>query len=464
MITTTMGDISKAKGLSSEASAIAAKLMAVLTNNLTRNETRRLYYEGKVRPKTLGISVPDDVRLDVSCSWPEKAVTSLANRSNFDGFVGGDSEPAMGIVDRTCLVAKYARALPSELIHGCTFATLTNRGGLAQVNFHSAETASGIYDEDADMISAGLAIVDGTHGALGEFVPTVVNVYMADVTWVLERDSGGWRAQPHPHSMGRPMIEPLIYRGDTLKPFGHSRITRPVMMLADSYMREMERVEVSAEFYTNPQRYASGLSNDQLEALVQDKWKFVTGSIMGFTDNPDTGNPPTLGQFSQMSMGPHIDYINSLANQFSGVTSIPVSDLGVVQSTYVSAEAVQTAAANLCIEAEKLNMDNQAHLDAIMAMALAIDSGEDYEDAAQMDFTAHFRDPRKPSMVAQADAMLKAIQAVPKLAQTDFALEQLGISQADIIRINADVERAAGLADLTEFEDEYGIDEAEVVG
>ena len=57
-----------------------------------------------------------------------------------------------------------------------------------------------------------------------------------------------------------------------------------------------------------------------------------------------------------------------------------------------------------------------------------------------------------------------AIQAVPKLAQTDFALEQLGISQADIIRINADVERAAGLADLTEFEDEYGIAEAEVVG
>ena len=457
MITTTMGDISKAGGLSREASAVTAELMDVLLRNLVRNETRRLYFEGKHAPRTLGISIPDNVRLDVSCSWPEKAVTSLANRSNFDGYVGEDAEQPMDIVKRTCLVAKYARALPSELIHGCTFATLTNRDGKAQVNFHSAETASGIYDEDADMISAGLAIVDGDHTPLGEFVPTVVNIYMADATWVLEKDGSAWKATAHPHDMGRPMMEPLIYRGDTLKPFGHSRITRPVMMLADSYMREMERVEVSAEFYTNPQRWAAGLSQDQLEALVKDKWKYVTGSIMGFTDNPETGDAPSVGQFSQMSMAPHIEYINSLANQFSGVTSIPVSDLGVVQSTYVSAEAVQTAAANLCIEAEKLNMDNQAHLDAIMAMALAIDNPQStFEETQQMDFTAHFKDPRKPSLVAQADAILKAIQAVPKLALSDYSLEQLGIAQSDIVRINQDAEREAGLADLTEFEEEYG--------
>ena len=460
MITTTMGDISKAVGLSAEAAAITSALMDVLTDNLEKNQLRRLYFEGKARPKNIGISIPDNVHLDVSCSWPEKAVTSLANRSNFDGYVGGDSEQAMAVVKRTCLVAKYARALPSELIHGCTFATLTNRNGLAQVNFHSAETAAGIYDEDADMISAGIAIVDGFTDKVGQFVPTVVNVYLQDTTWVLTRGQGTWSAEPHPHSMGRPMIEPLIYRGDTLKPFGYSRITRPVMMLADSYMREMERVEMSAEFYTNPQRWAAGLSQDQLEALVQDKWKYVMGSIMGFTDNPETGDTPTVGQFSQMSMGPHIDYINSLANQFSGVTSIPVSDLGVVQSTYVSAEAVQTASANLCIEAEKLNLDNQVHLDAIMAMALAIDGSSDFEEMSQLDFTAHFRDPRKPSLVAQADAMLKAIQAVPKLAATDYALEQLGITQADIIRINADAERAEGIAGLVDFEEDYGTAEA----
>lgn len=461
MITYGLEGAEKAAGLPSEVSAIVAELVGVLSKNLERNKTRRLYFEGKVQPKNLGISIPDNVYLPVSCPWPEKAVMSLANRSNFDGFVGADAEQVAGIVARTSMVAKYARALPSELIHGCTFATLTSRDGKAQVNFHSAETAAGIYDEDADRIASGLAIMAVEQcDSLGSVKPTVVNVYMDDSTWVMRWDGTEWKAEQHEHAMGRPMMEPLIYRGDTLKPFGRSRITRPVMMLADSYMREMERVEMSAEFYTNPQRWAAGLSDDQLKALVEDKWKYVTGSIMGFTENPQTGAPPTVGQFSQMSMGPHIDYIDSLANQFSGVTSIPVSDLGVVQSTYVSAEAVQTAAQNLCIEAEKLNMDNQSHLDTVMAMALAIETDGDFAETSAMDFTAHFKDPRKPSLVAQADAVLKAIQAVPKLALSDYSLEQLGISQADIVRINSDAERAEGVGNLVELEEEYGNAEA----
>ena len=456
MMDTNLSGIAEARGLSAEAKLATAELVNVLSLNSMRNQRKRRYFEGKERPKTLGISIPDNVRLDVSCCWPEKAVMALANRSGFDGFVGQDAEQLAEIVHRTRLIDKYARALPSELVHGCTFATLTQKDGHAQVNYHSAETASGLWDNDKQRISAGLAIIDGAKSNVDDtYRPSLVNVYMDDATWVIAYDGTDWRATRVPHDMGRPMMEPMTYRADVSKPFGRSRITRAVMALTDNYLREMERVEISAEFYTNPQRWAAGLSEDQLGALVQDKWKYVTGSIMGFTDNPDTGSAPTLGQFSQMSMAPHIEYINSLANQFSGATNIPVSDLGVVQSTYISAEAVQTAAANLCIDAESLNRSNQAALDNVAAMALTIESDSlTFEQAAEMDFTAHFKDPRKPSMVAQADAILKAIQAVPKLAESDFAMEQLGIAQADIVRINSDAERAAGVANLVEFEEE----------
>ena len=456
MMDSNLAGIANAHGLSEEARDTAAELVDVLSRNSQRNARKRRYFEGKARPKTLGISIPDNVRLDVSCCWPEKAVMSLANRSGFDGFVGADAEQLTEIVSRTRLVGKYAHALPSELVHGCTFATLTSRDGKAQVNYHSAETAAGLWDNDKQRISAGLAIIDGKRSNVDDsYRPSLVNVYMDDATWVIARNGDKWAATPAPHSMGRPMMEPMTYRADVAKPFGRSRITRAVMTLTDNYLREMERIEVSAEFYTNPQRWASGLSDDQLQALINDKWGLVTGSIMGFTDNPNTGDAPTLGQFAQMSMGPHIEYINALANQFSGATSIPVSDLGVVQSTYVSAEAVQTAAANLCIEAESLNRSNQAALDNIAAMALAVETGGSFEEASQLDFTAHFMDPRKPSMVAQADAMLKAIQAVPKLAQSDYALEQLGVPQQDIVRINSDAERAVGMADMVDFEEEF---------
>lgn len=454
-----LGGIGKARGLPPEAADVADELANVLASNAQRNRLRRMYFDGKVGPKPLGISMPKNVNLGVACSWPEKAVMSLANRSNFDGYVGSDAELLSDIVSRTRLVDKYSKAVVSELTHGPVFATVSKdrRTGLAQANYHSAETASALWDNVAQRISAGLAVIDGKRSnSDGAYRPSVVNVYLDDATWVLVHDGRDWTADRREHAMGRPMMEPMIYRADVSKPFGRSRISRPVMSLTDDYLREMERVEVSAEFYTNPQRWVAGLSDDQLKALVEDKWNLVIGSIMAFTENPQTGVPPTVGQFAQMSMEPHIKYIEALANQFSGVTSIPVSDLGVVQSTYVSAEAVQTAAANLCIEAEALNRSNGEALDNVAAMLYAVDSNGSFDDAKALDFEAHFKDPRKPSLVAQADAILKAIQAVPKLSQSDYSLEQLGISQADIVRINSDAERAAGLADLTEFEDEYG--------
>ena len=453
-----LSGLAGARGLGAPEKLAAAELVDVLNQHYGSNTTKKEYYEGKVKPKTLGISVPDNVRLDVSCCWPEKAVTSLRNRSRFDGYVGGDAVDELAqIVRRTRLIPKYEKAVASELVHGCVFATLSGGKSDARVNFHSAETASALWDNAAERISCGLAIIDGrkANEDIG-YVPRIVNLYMDDATWVLTNDGRGWEAERMPHSMGRPMMEPLIYRPDVDKPFGRSRITPAVMTLTDDYLREMERIEVQSEFYTNPQRYASGLSQDQLQALIADKWKFVSGSIMGFTENPDTGGNPVIGQFQQMTMNPHIDYINSLANQFSGATNIPVSDLGVVQSTYISAEAVQTAAANLCIDAESLNASNGAALEAIGMMALAIERNVSLDALTDGDrqAMAHFKDPRKPSLVAQADAMVKWASVDPEIVHTDYFREQMGADRADIERMNSDITRAAGLGYLAEFEDE----------
>ena len=458
----TLHGLAEARGLGERERAACSELVNVLEANYGRNSLKKRYYEGKVRPKTLGISVPDNVRLDVSCCWPEKAVTSLRNRSRFDGYVGGDAADELSaIVRRTRLADKYDKAVVSELVHGCVFATLSGTVGDARINYHSAETASALWDNNAERISCGLAIIDSRKSNNdSSWRPSTVNLYMDDSTWVIKRIDRGpgtrWVAECQPHAMGRPMMEPMIYRPDVDKPFGRSRITPAVMTLTDDYLREMERIEVQAEFYTNPQRYASGLSDDQLEAIIADKWKYVTGSIMGFTENPNTGGNPVIGQFQQMTMNPHIDYINSLANQFSGATNIPVSDLGVVQSTYISAEAVQTAAANLCIDAESLNASNGFALENIAFMALAIERNQALSDLTDGDrlAMAHFKDPRKPSLVAQADAMVKWASVDPDIVRTDYFREQMGVDRADIERINGDMERAAGLGFLADFEDE----------
>ena len=120
-----LSGLASARGLGAPEKLAAAELVDVLNQHYGSNTTKKEYYEGKVRPKTLGISVPDNVRLDVSCCWPEKAVTSLRNRSRFDGYVGGDAVDELAqIVRRTRLIPKYEKAVASELVHGCVFATL----------------------------------------------------------------------------------------------------------------------------------------------------------------------------------------------------------------------------------------------------------------------------------------------------------------------------------------------------
>ena len=60
-------------------------------------------------------------------------------------------------------------------------------------------------------------------------------------------------------------MEPLVYRPSLDRPFGKSRITRAVMSITDSAVREALRTEVSAEFFTTPQKYLLGADEELFE-------------------------------------------------------------------------------------------------------------------------------------------------------------------------------------------------------
>lgn len=47
-----------------------------------------------------------------------------------------------------------------------------------------------------------------------------------------------------------------------------------------------------------------------------------------------------------------------------------------------------------------------------------------------------------PSVVSQADAMLKMVQAIPWLGDSDVALEELGFSDDQMLRLRSDRDRA----------------------
>ena len=78
------------------------------------------------------------------------------------------------------------------------------------------------------------------------------------------------------NSAPAPLLVPIVYRPDAKRPFGHSRISRACMGLQQGALRTLKRSEISAEFYSFPQKYVLGTSN---EAEQLDKWKATISSL-----------------------------------------------------------------------------------------------------------------------------------------------------------------------------------------
>ena len=433
------------------------QLLDVFSNHIDKNAKKEKYYEGNIslNDVNLGIALPDGMRrLEIGCAWGAKTVDVLAARSMFDGFVGlngEDVEDLDAIADANNLVAEYAKACRDELKFGCTFATLSADPVMGcKIRFHSPRTAAALWDGVKGRISCGFAIIDSMpDNDDNDWVPSLVNYYTEDSVWVLERDYGGWSATQHKHKMGRPLMEALVWNATSNKPFGRSRIKDPVRRLIDGYVRTIANATIGLEFSTSPQKYLLGVTDEQFDAIIDDKFKQYVGSILAATTNPDTGEKPTFGQLTQGTIAPHVEMVRVLATQFSAATGLSVTDTGVVNDANpTSSDAIMAQSQTLIAMAEQLNVGNGNALRTIALMALAITKNIRFDELTPEQFAivAHFKNPAMPSVAMTADAAIKIASAREGFANTDMFLEMIGFDKADIRRIRAEERKQRGLA------------------
>lgn len=448
-----------ARGLDSEAKGALDALLDVNARTRGRNARLTAYYEGDYTAAQLGVkTVPDEARVPECCGWPRKAVTCVSERSRFEGFAfEGDADPSLAAaVDRSGLAVAYARNLDAQLTHGCMFATVDRRGADPVVRFHTAESAAATWDPVEGRIESGLVLADcrRTEWSPTQAVPTQLNMHLPDRVVVLHRtDLSRWTAESLPHPMGRPMMEAFAFRATGMKPFGQSRITKTVRTIAEDVVRTLQDMAVSAAFYAAPQKWLMGITEDQFEALVNNKWSTYIGSILLGTLDPDTGHAPTAGQFQAATPQPYIDLLRTYAQMFSAETGVPLNSLGIVQDNPSSAEAIQASREDICMVVEDLNDANGQSLRnvALMAMAVAADTTPERLSDAQRSVTARFRKPLEPTMAATADAMSKLAAVDPAFAGTRVYYEGLGFDEATVRRIMSDRRRAQGQAQLSDL-------------
>lgn len=440
------------------------ELIEIYHHHQSKNALKERYYEGRVTlgEVNLGIALPEGMRgLEIGCAWGAKTVDVLAARSMFDGFVGqsGDSISELDeVVRNNNLIAEYMKASRDELKIGCTFATLSADDKIGcKIRFHSANTAAALWNGVKGRIDCGFAIIDSEQSDVNqhEWHPSIVNYYTDEAIWVLRRDGHRWYAEEHRHRMGRPLMEPMIWNATSSKPFGQSRIKEPIRRLIQGYVRTIANATIGLEFSTSPQKYLLGVTDEQYDAVVNQKFKQYVGSIIASTVNPETGEKPSFGQLAQGSIAPHVEMIRVLATQFSAASGLSVTDTGVVNDANpTSSDAILAQTQTLVGMAEQLNTGNGDALRTIAMMALAImhDTDIDGLTPEQRDVVAHFKNPAMPSVAVTADAAIKIASARSSFAGTDTFLEMIGFDQADIRRIKAQEQRERGLAILQELD------------
>jgi hypothetical protein len=248
-------------------------------------------------------------------------------------------------------------------------------------------------------------------------------------------------------------VEALSYKPSPRRPFGYSRISRPVMSIHDQAIRTLVRMEGHADIFSYPEMWMLGADEKIFrnpDGSLKPSWQVMLGRIKGVPDDPDAD--PALAradikQFQAHSPQPHIDLFQQHANNFSGQTSIPVTELGVqARTNTTTADGTDAADRALVRAANEAMRYWTPALNRAMRRALAIQNELTSVPREWQTIAAKWQSPEYVTASAQADAGMKLIAAVPWLADTEVGLELMGLDDQQIARAMSEKRRAMGSA------------------
>ena len=447
-----LGALPRLPALTEDEQTMLARMWARITAKQAKNMLLDTYYEGHRVFQDLGISVPPQMRnVRAALGWPQKAVTALARKHVFEGYaLDGTPDPfeVGGLLAHNQFETELAQAITSAYKHSVAFLTVAAGDTTAgepevMIQARDAKWTTALWDERTRTLLAALA-VDATlpesNAPMRDQV-TGFTVFYRHATITAAFSGGSWSVERAVNPSGRIMVEPLVYDPQIGRPFGHSRITREVRYLTDAAIRTLVRSETGAEFFSSPQRYVLGASEDAFEDM--DRWTAITGRLLALGVN-DEGASPQVGQFTQMTMEPHLSMYRQLAQNFCAATNLPMSSVGLFADNPASAEAMQAAEAHLSDEAEYQWRVFTPPLRRLIQDVVMVRDRSPAPPPESWGLTVTWTPTRYVSPTSSADVISKLAQALPEVATTTVGLRRAGFTVGEIEQIRA--ENAPGKA------------------
>ena len=317
-----------------------------LNTHKIRVDMRYKQYAMQHNEQMVGITIPPEIRRRYRSviGWCAKGVDSLADRLVFREFENDDFE-VNDIFKVNNPDVFFDSVVLSALIASCSFVYISKGvDDEPRLQVIGAGDATGVIDPITGLLTEGYAVLErdenGAATLEAHFLQGQTNYYYKDKN--IEDISVS-------HNFLHPLLVPVIHRPDEARPFGRSRISRAGMYFQRYAKRTLERADITAEFYSFPQKYVTGLSND---AEPMESWKATVSSMLQFTKDDD-GEKPTLGQFTTSSMSPFTEQLRTAAAGFAGEMGLTLDDLGFVSDNPSSVEAIKASHENLRLAGRK---------------------------------------------------------------------------------------------------------------
>lgn len=422
-----------------------------------RNNLRSAMYDMKNSARVLMSSqIPAVIRKrSFVLGWSAMAVDKLNRRCNLEDAydANGTDLDTLGFdvyAKANRLQSEINQAGVSSLIHSVAFLVTTQgdtTAGEPEVLTlaRTASTSAATWDVRRRAVRTFLSIT--SLDDQGE--PDAMTMYLNNLNVIMTKEAGRWKVERREHVYGVP-VDPLRYKPRLGRPFGSSRISRAAMSIHMQALSAMIRADVNGEAYSLARYVLLGATEEAFknaDGSPKPAWQAAWDAVWAVGDDLEQPDPSLaradIKRFSGETPEPQLAHLRMLAQMYSGETSIPIGELGLLgDANPTSAEALTVGKDDLIATAEQTTDDWSPDLSSAITRALTMLNDGDIPP--DLDVRPQWRSPVHTSRAQAADAGSKVIEKFPWLAETEVGLELAGLTPDQIRRALAERQRAQG--------------------
>lgn len=414
-------------------------------------ELRDCYYNGEQLIRDLGISIPPQLKgLHTVIGWPQIGVDALEQRLDIEAWRYADAPEESGeladLAEVNDLIAESQLAHLDSFIYRRSYVAVGSadeEGDPPVITVESPLDMTLFFDARKRAVTSALRMYK-------EEDQQAAVLYLPDQTInLVESMDGGWEVVDRDvHNLGVVTVVRIANRQRVADRSGRSEITPAVMSITDAACRTLLGMEVAREFYGAPQRYILGASESAFqdaEGNPKSAWETYIGRVLALERDED-GEIPQVGTFAAYDPSAYTKIVDLYARIMATQLGLPPHYLGYTTDNPASADAIRSTEAQLVKRAERKQTTLSAVWAQVLRLALLVSTGEIPDRARRIETV--WRNPATPTLAAQTDAAVKLVQTGILPADSDVALEMVGLTESQRQRVQIDRARSQARQDL----------------